>query len=147
MARTRLTPSVAIVDTGPLYAAVDRDDEDHHRSLAVLARRGLRLIIPALVVAEACYLIGTRLGARVEARFVATLADFDVRSPEPDDWHRISGLVKQYADFPLGSVDASVIALAERLQTRLIITLDRRHFAAVRDPAGQPFQLLPSDGD
>jgi len=133
-----------VVDTGPLYAAVDRDDQDHRRSVAALERRGLRLVIPALVVAEACYLIGTRLGPLVEAQFVATLADFDVRAPEPDDWKRIGALVQQYADFPIGSVDASVVALAERLRTRLIITLDRRHFTAVRDAAGRAFELLPA---
>ncbi len=95
-------------------------------------------------MAEACYLIGTRLGPLVEAQFVATLADFDVRAPEPDDWKRIGALVQQYADFPIGGVDASVVALAERLRTRLIITLDRRHFTAVRDAAGRAFQLLPA---
>lgn len=97
-----------------------------------------------MVVAEACYLIGTRLGPSVEARFVTTLADFDVRAPEPSDWKRIGALIKQYADFPLGGVDASVIVLAERLRTRMIVTLDRRHFGAVRGPAGQPFELLPT---
>jgi uncharacterized protein len=142
--RRRLAPNVAVVDSGPLYAAVDRDDEDHRRSVAVLQQPGLRLVIPALVIAEACYLIGTRLGPTVEARFVATLADFDVRVPEPSDWKRIGALVDQYADFPLGGIDASVVALAERLRTRVIVTLDRRHFGAVRSASGQPFELLPT---
>ncbi len=85
----------------------------------------------------------------MEARFVTALADFDVRAPEPSDWIRIGALVNQYADFPLGGVDASVVVLAERLRTRVIITLDRRHFGAVRSAAGQPFELLPtlSSGD
>jgi len=141
--RRGLAPRVAVVDTGPLYAAVDGDDQDHRRSVAVLQQPGLRLVIPALVITEACYLIGRRLGPAVEARFVATLTDFDVRAPEPSDWKRIGALVHQYGDFPLGGVDASVIVLAERLRTRLIITLDRRHFDAVRSIAGQPFELLP----
>jgi uncharacterized protein len=114
--------------------------------VAVLQRPGLRHVIPALVITEACYLIGSRLDPAVEARFVATLADFDVRAPEPSDWKRIGALVKQYADFALGGVDASVIVLAERLRTRLIITLDRRHFGAVRSAAGQSFELLPTLG-
>jgi len=101
-------------------------------------------VIPALVVAEACYLIGTRLGPSVEARFVTTLAEFDVRAPEPEDWKRIGVLVDKYANFPLGGVDASVVVLAERLRTRLIITLDRRHFGAVRNATGQSFEVLPN---
>ena len=110
----------------------------------MLQRPGLRLAIPTLVITETCYLIGTRLGAGIEARFLATLADFDVRAPESADWNRISALVKEYADFPLGGVDASVVALAERLHTRVIITLDRRHFGAIRGSGGHPFELLPA---
>jgi predicted nucleic acid-binding protein len=101
-------------------------------------------VIPALVITETCYLIGTRLGATVEARFLAALTDFDVRAPEAPDWKRIGALVREYADVPLGGVDASVVALAERLRTRLIITLDRRHFSAVRGSGGHPFELLPA---
>jgi uncharacterized protein len=142
--RRGLAPRVAVVDTGPLYAAVDGDDQDHRRAVAVLQQPGLRLVIPALVITEACYLIGSRLGPAIEARFVATLADFDVRAPEPSDWKRIGALVDQYGDFPLDGVDASVIVLAERLRTRLIVTLDRRHFGAVRSAAGHPFELLPT---
>ncbi|TMD85524.1 MAG: PIN domain-containing protein [Chloroflexi bacterium] len=139
-----MPPRVAVVDTGPLYAAVDQDDQDHGRSVAVLQQPGLRLVIPALVIAEACYLIGTRLGAAIEARFVATMTGFEVRAPEPQDWQRIGALVERYKDFPLGGVDASVVVLADRLRTRVIITLDRRHFGAVRGMGGHPFQLLPT---
>jgi len=97
-----------------------------------------------LAVTEACYLIATRLGPSVEAGFVASLSQFDVRAPEPQDWKRIGELVKQYADLRLGTVDASIVVLAERLRTRLVITLDRRHFAAVRAADGRPFELLPA---
>jgi len=54
--------TLAVVDAGPLYAAADADDVDHAESLAVLADPGLRLVVPALVVAEATYFVGRRLG-------------------------------------------------------------------------------------
>jgi predicted nucleic acid-binding protein len=127
-----------------LYAAVDRDDRDHGRCLAVLQDPGYRLVIPALALAEATYLVGARLGPVVEARFLETLSGFDIRLPEASDWKYIAALVKKYGDFPLGGADASVVALAERLRANVIVTLDRRHFAAVRDRAGKPFELLPS---
>lgn len=37
-------------------------------------------------------------------------------------------LVEQYADLPLGTSDASAIALAERLNITEVATLDLRHF-------------------
>lgn len=55
----------------------------------------------------------------------------------------IGELVEQYADFPLGGTDASVVALAERLRTEVIITLDRRHFGIVRPKHCERFILLP----
>ncbi|MDO8673951.1 MAG: PIN domain-containing protein [Dehalococcoidia bacterium] len=134
---------IAIVDTGPLYAAVDADDQDHERCLRMLEAPALRLFVPAMVVAEATYLIGKRLGPIVEAAFLSHLAGFDVEAPSKADWPRIAELVEQYANFPLGGTDASVIALAERLGTDVIITLDRRHFGAVRAANLRAWRLLP----
>jgi predicted nucleic acid-binding protein len=134
---------LAVVDTGPLYAAVDSDDAYHEQSAEVLTRPDLRLIVPALVVAECTYLVGRRLGARAESLFLAGLSSVIVQAPFSEDWERIAALVFQYANFPLGGTDASVIALAERLDTDLIITLDYRHFRAVRPHHCSAFRLLP----
>ena len=134
---------LAVVDTGPLYAVVDEDDADHARCRAALEEADCRLIIPTLVVAEATYLIGTRLGPDVEAQFLKSLTAMHVEEPTPDDWPRIADLVKQYGDFPLGGADASIVALAERLDIETIVTLDDRHFRAVRPRHRKTFRLLP----
>lgn len=98
-----------------------------------------------MVLCEVCYLISERLGSMVEARFLATLADadLDVQAPLPDEWPRIAELVRQYRDLPLGGTDASIIALAERLKSDLVITLDRRHFAVVRPRHVPSLRILP----
>ena len=134
---------IAVVDSGPLYAATDTDDDDHFRSVAVLERPDLQLIIPCLVVAEVTYIVGRRLGPRAEARFLRGFERLDVEPPSVEDWPRIAELVEQYESFPLGGTDASVVALAERIGSELVITLDRRHFAAVRPRHCAAFQILP----
>lgn len=134
---------ISVVDTGPLYAAADLDDDDHARSVEVLRRTDLELVIPALVVAEATYLVGRRLGPKAEASFLRGLGQFEVDPPRSDDWRRIAELVDEYADLPLGGTDASVIALAERLDTPVVITLDRRHFTVVRARHCEALELLP----
>ena len=134
---------IAIVDSGPLYAAVDADDDDHLRCLDILQSGALELVVPALVVAEVTYLVGHRLGAVAEAAFLRGLAAVEVEAPSVDDWQVIAELVQRYGDFPLGGTDASVAVLAERLGTDLIVTLDRRHFAAIRMNDGRGFRLLP----
>jgi predicted nucleic acid-binding protein len=133
----------AVLDSGPLFAALDSGDPDHRRSVAVFRRPELQLVVPMMVAAETAYFVGKRLGPAIEARFLAGLADFDIESPHPEDWARIAELVSQYRDFPLGGVDASVVALAERLKTDLIVTLDQRHFRAVRPRHVEAFRLLP----
>jgi predicted nucleic acid-binding protein len=134
--------TIAIVDAGPLYAAVDTSDAQHDRCIAALERSDLQLVVPALVVAEVTYLVAKRLGARVEAAFLRSMAEMDIEAPMPEDWHRIAQLVQTYGNLPLGGTDASVIALAERLETDLIVTLDRRHFEVVRS-RGKRLRLLP----
>jgi predicted nucleic acid-binding protein/predicted transcriptional regulator len=135
--------TLAVVDAGPLYAAADADDVDHDRSLTALSRSDLRLVIPALVVAEATYFVGRRLGAAAEATFLRGIGALDVEGPSDEDFHRMAELVEQYADFPLGGTDASVVALAERLEAPVVVTLDQRHFAAVRPSHREAFELVP----
>ena len=109
----------------------------------MLQDREFELVIPALVVAEVCYFVEGRLGPRAEARFLRSLSEFDVEAPIAEDWENIADLVERYGDFLLGGTDASVAVLAERLGTDLIVTLDRRHFAAIRMNSGGTFRLLP----
>lgn len=134
---------IGVVDTGPLYAAVDRDDADHAACVAALSTAGLRLVVPTMVVAETTYLVGSRLGPQVESVFLKGMGEMTVDGPFPEDWSRIAELVEQYADLPLGGTDASVVALAERLGTETVVTLDRRHFGAVRPRHCDVFRLLP----
>ena len=135
--------STAIVDSGPLVAVANAADPAHQACLDALRSSGLHLVIPALCVAEAAYLIHRRRGPATEARFLRGLEGFDVQAPLAQDWPRIGELVEQYADFPLGGTDASVIALAERLRAEVVITLDRRHFSAVRPKHCERLRLLP----
>ncbi len=136
-------PVIAVIDSGPLYAVIDADDEDHARCLEVLQRADLDLLVPGLVVAEVTYLVGRRLGAEIEGAFLRSLRALEVEAPAVDDWPAIADLVERYSDFPLGGTDASVAVLADRAGTDLIVTLDRRHFGAIRSMQGRPFHLLP----
>ena len=137
-----------VCDTGPLVAAALIKDPDHHRCVEMftglhLARR--QLLVPAVVVAEVGYLLAKYAGARAEAVFLRSLADGDFSPVDVTsaDYLRMSELVEQYADLPLGTTDAAVVALAERLATSEVATLDRRHFTVVRPRHADTLTLLP----
>jgi hypothetical protein len=137
--------SALIVDSGPLYATIDAADPDHSECRELLEAHRGPAIVPQLVVAEVAYLVGRRLGTGAEIRLIGDFAAGKLM-PEPvhpADWLRIAELVARYDDLPLGTVDASVISAAERLNETEIATLDRRHFAVVRPAHTEALTLLP----
>jgi predicted nucleic acid-binding protein len=134
-----------LVDAGPLYASIDVDDRHHEASLELLLTHAGPLLVPMLVVAEVAQLVASRLGPRAEVLFLGDLAggSFIVDHVAAGDWLRIADLVWRYRDLRLGTVDASVIAAAERLGLSTIATLDRRHFGVVAPAHAAAFTLLP----
>jgi uncharacterized protein len=138
---------VIVMDTGPLVALTDQSDKHHAACRAWYATAVPRdLVVPAPVIAEACHLIGHRCGAEVEAAFLEDLAHGwygTVAAVLPEELLRAAELVRRYGDFPLGGTDACVMAVAERLKTARVCTVDRRHFTAVRPAHVPAFDLLP----
>jgi len=90
-------------------------------------------------------MIESRLGPRAEAAFVASIAtgELDVVELTSADWARSAALIAIYADLRLGLVDASVVAVAERLGLTTIATMNHRDFAVVRPTHCPAFELLP----
>ena len=103
------------------------------------------MLLPAPIIAEVGYLLAAKAGAHIEAAFLHSVAAGDFTPIEllPEDYARMAALVEQYADLPLGTSDASVIALAERLDVTEVATLDLRHFRVVRPRHVQALTLLP----
>lgn len=137
-----------LCDTGPLVAAALVNDEHHHASVELFTGLHLaarQLMVPAPVVAEVGYLLGREAGAKVESLFLDSLAagDFTLVDLTPADCSRMADMVRRYADLPLGTTDASVVAIAERLGVTEVATLDRRHFSVVRPRHVSAFALLP----
>ena len=129
-----------IADTGALYALVDRSDAWHARVVAWWTRNREPVVVPVSVLPEVTYLLQSRIGAAAEIGFVQAIVDgeFTIESVEADDFERAVNIMQQYADLPLGFVDATVVAVAERLESREILTTDRRHFGVVRPQHAEP---------
>ena len=134
-----------IIDTSVLFAAANSRDSNHAACSAIIVEGIGPLTIPALVLAEATYLVGTTLGPSAETALLRSVATnrFEVIGPTREDLVRMASLASTYEDLPLGATDASIVALAERLGVQTIATLDRRHFTVVKSELF-PFTLLPS---
>ena len=103
------------------------------------------LVLPEPLLVEIGYMLGSRAGATAEADFLRDVADglYTIESMMLADIARAADLVEKYADLPLGTADACVIALAERLGITRVATLDRRHFSVVKPKHISAFTLLP----
>jgi uncharacterized protein len=135
-----------VVDTGVLLTVADEDDRWHHAGLSLLENhRSDELILPAPVIPETAWMIGSVLGPATEAAFIASIADgdFTVVDLTPADWRRVAELVERYADLNLGTVDAAVVATAERLNVTTIATINPRDFRVVRPAHCEAFELVP----
>jgi uncharacterized protein len=134
-----------IIDTGPFVAAANRREPDHEACRVLITETPGPLVVPALVIAEATFMIERAGGPTVEARFLRSLRSprFQIEAPTTHDLARASELVEDYADLPLGGTDATIVALAERLEETDIATLDRRHFTVVRPRHVEAFKLHP----
>ena len=136
-----------ILDTGPLYAALDRDDADHAACRRLLESATEPLVVPAPVLVEAEYWTHRRLGT---GAWLALLDDIDVgaftvEDLTADDYRRVRELCDRYADADIGCVDAAVLAVTERLAEPKLATLDRRHFGTLRPRHVDALVLLPLD--
>lgn len=135
-----------ILDTGPIYASLDRSDADHVICRRLIEEAEEVLLIPAPVLVELDYLIARRLHP---GALVALLADIEagayvVADLEMPDYTRARELCDRYADADIGFVDAAVFALVERLDEPKLATLDHRHFAMLRPRHRDSIDLLPA---
>lgn len=134
-----------LCDTGVLLAAGNTKDEHHHACLSLLRRTKGPLLVPSPVMGELGYLLQSRVGPQAEVAFLKSFGGggFQLVELEGIDIPRMAELVKTYAGFPLGIVDAAVITIAERLGLDEVATIDHRHFGAVKPRHVAAFKLLP----
>jgi len=136
---------VIIVDTGVIVAMSNRRDDDHERCTELLTTTVELLVLPEPLLVEVGYMLGSRAGAAAEADFLRDVADgvYTLESMLHVDIVRAAELVERYADLPLGTADACVVAISERLGVTRIATLDIRHFSVIRPRHVAAFTLLP----
>lgn len=139
-----------VIDTGPLVALINEDDEYHAscvKWLELALRERRTLVIPVPVITEVCYLLKRTAGSGHEATFLEGVArtpsHFRLFYPGRANFARMGQLVRKYADLPLGATDAAVVAAAEHFGTTEIATIDGRMAATVKIEDRYPITAVP----
>jgi predicted nucleic acid-binding protein len=136
---------VTVADTGAIHALLDRSDRWHGPVVAWWRAEPRTVLLPAPTLPEVCYLLQRRIGPEAECTFVEPVAtgEFSMEPLEAEDVLRAAELMRAYLDVPLGFVDATVVAQAERLGTDAVLATDRRHFGLVRPRRVEAFHRAP----
>ncbi len=136
-----------LLDTSGLLAALDAAQRQHEAARRAIEEDRGPFVLSPFVLAELDYLLSTRVGVHAElallrevARGAYLLAPFD-----DADIGQAIGVLARYRDLNLGLADASIVVLAARFGCDRILTLDERHFRAIRSLEDRAFRLLPAD--
>ena len=136
-----------VLDTSGLLAALDAGQRRHERARQVLEEDSGPLLLSPFVLAELDYLLLGRVGAQAERALLDEVAAgaYDLVPFGAEEVARAAELIGRYAELQIGLADASVVVIAAAAQTTRLLTLDERHFRAVRPLWGKAFTLLPAD--
>lgn len=135
-----------LIDTGFLYALIDKNDEHHASVFDAMAKIRESIVFPIPAITEVSYFVSRNLGVQALANFLVDLAetgDFDLEPPEPIDYLRSAEILRKYNDANIDFVDACIVAMAERLKITKILTVDRRHFSIFKPLHCDSFEILP----
>jgi predicted nucleic acid-binding protein len=136
---------VIIADTSGLLASFNGKEPQHQRVRRCLDESTEPIVVSPYVLAELDYLIGTRVGVAAELAVLRELTGpaYELATFSAEDLGTAADIVENYHDSNIGLTDASLVVLANRYRTHRVLTLDHRHFHALRALDGGAFELLP----
>jgi len=136
-----------LLDTSGLLSALDESQRYHHECATSLGEASPPLLLSPFVLAELDYLLVRHIGRRAQAALLEEVARgaYQLELFGAADVARAKEVVEQYADLEIGLADASIVVLAERHAVTEVLTLDQRHFRAMRIERRKRFKVLPFD--
>ena len=136
-----------LLDTSGLLAALVADQRRHQQAREALERSGPPFVLSPFVLAELGYLLARESGTAAELALLEEVATgaYDLVPFLAEDISDATAVIARYRDLGIGLADASIVTLAGRFRTDCVLTLDERHFRALRTPRGRPFTILPAD--
>jgi uncharacterized protein len=134
-----------ILDSGVLYALLDRRDAWHTACRDLVEAYEDRLVIPSPTLPEVDHFIHERLNPRVRLSLLRDIRSgaYSVENLVRDDYERVDEICAMYADADVGFVDAAVLVVVERLNETKLATLDRGHFSMLRPRHVSYLTLVP----
>ena len=136
-----------LLDTSGLLSALDESQRYHHECATVLGEASPPLLLSPFVLAELDYLLMRHIGRHAQAVLLEEVARgaYQLEPFSAADVAHAKEVIDRYADLEIGLADASIVVLAQRHAVAEVLTLDQRHFRAMRIERRRRFKVLPFD--
>ena len=132
-----------LLDTGALVSILDRSQKHHAACRRTFDKWKGTVVSTEAVLTESTHLLAdVHDGAASCVEFF--LAGGAVLVPSTSaSLKRVRVLLDKYADLPMDFADATLVALAEELDSNIVFTTDRTDFSVYRVKDRRPFRILP----
>jgi hypothetical protein len=134
---------IAIIDTGPWVALIDRSETRHAESVQWLKNFSGRLYSTEAVLTEVLYLLNFSISAQCAALDFVLESVVEIVPSSAESLNKTKNLMKKYADLPMDFADATIVCLAAETGMQNIVTFDRKDFAVYKLPKKKSFTIIP----
>lgn len=133
-----------LVDTGFIYALLDKDDAWHERAVAASKTIDEGWITTWPVLTEAVHLITRWLGQEPAQALMNDVADgaISVWDIPRLQYAWLADRMHDYKNLPMDLADGSLVLLAQHMGHGRIFTTDERDFNTYRWKSKKPFENL-----
>jgi len=132
-----------LLDTGALVSLLDRSQVDHRTCTRFFDSWNGAVVSSEAVLTEATHLLGRVRAGRARCIEFFLSGGAILVPPTLAALRRSRDLIEQYADLPMDYADATLVLLAEELETDLVFTTDRRDFSVYRIGGRKRFRIVP----
>ena len=134
---------IAIIDTGPWVALIDRSETRHAECVQWLKNFSGKLYSTEAVLTEVLYLLNFSITAQCAALDFVLESVVEIVPASTMSLKKTKNLMKKYADLPMDFADATIVCLATETRMQNVVTFDRKDFTIYRLPNSQSFTIMP----
>jgi predicted nucleic acid-binding protein len=134
---------IAIIDTGPWVALIDRSESRHAQCVQWLKNFSGRLYSTEAVLTEVLYILNFSITAQCAALDFVLQSVVEIVPSSTDSLKKTKNLMKKYADLPMDFADATIVCLAAETDIQNIVTFDRKDFAIYKLPKKKSLTIMP----
>ena len=134
---------IAILDTGPWVALIDRSESRHAECVQWLKDFSGRLYSTEAVLTEVLYLLNFSIIAQCAALDFILESVVEIVPANTKSLKKTKSLMKKYADLPMDFADATIVCLATDAGIQNIVTFDKKDFAIYKLSKTKSFTIIP----